>query len=261
MACPTLLASCPGRSSSTGRHAADWAARAVRVLRQAAVCRSPVKDVPCHKHCAEAWITQHARDAGHLAQLIAAYTPARGVRGELPRHLPRAAMPRLRLRRHHRDEVETGDGLTETALTCRDCGTAWPLACVCDWTARPSTSRPEHLTRRYPPCVNHPGHGNHYLLPSTGPTARPHSRLDRGSDRLDRPPRHGARLVEVIWQAGIGFTLVRVSEGTRHTERAIKNAGGAVRYCPSCTPRPRNGHWPPCPATSSPHLPQPGRRR
>lgn len=30
-------------------------------------------------------------------------------------------------------EVETGDGLTETALTCRDCGTAWPLACVCDW--------------------------------------------------------------------------------------------------------------------------------
>jgi predicted RNA-binding Zn-ribbon protein involved in translation (DUF1610 family) len=32
-----------------------------------------------------------------------------------------------------RDEVETGDDLTETALTCRDCGTAWPLACVADW--------------------------------------------------------------------------------------------------------------------------------
>ena len=31
------------------------------------------------------------------------------------------------------DEVETGDDLTETALTCRDCGTAWPLACVADW--------------------------------------------------------------------------------------------------------------------------------
>ena len=42
------------------------------------VCRSPVKDVPCHKACAETWITTHARDAGHLARLIRAYTPGRG---------------------------------------------------------------------------------------------------------------------------------------------------------------------------------------
>ena len=35
------------------------------------------------------------------------------------------------------DDVQTGDGLTETALTCRDCGTAWPLACVTDWAAQP----------------------------------------------------------------------------------------------------------------------------
>jgi hypothetical protein len=54
---------------------------------------------------------------------------------------------------------------------------------------------------------------------------------------------HGARLVAVIWDAGIGFTLVRICEGTRFTERAIKNAGGAVRYCPACTSHPRNGHW------------------
>ena len=50
------------------------------------------------------------------------------------------------------DEVETGDGLTETALTCRNCGTAWPLACVSDWTAKASTPRDlptsDHLTRR-----------------------------------------------------------------------------------------------------------------
>jgi hypothetical protein len=39
------------------------------------VCRSPVKDVPCHKGCAEAWITAHARDAADLARLIRAYTP------------------------------------------------------------------------------------------------------------------------------------------------------------------------------------------
>ena len=71
-------------------------------------------------------------------------------------------------------------------------------------------------------------------------------------DLLHRLDRHakgtGARLVEVIIQAGIGFTLVRVCEGTRSTERAIKNAGGAVRYCPACTPRPLNGHWQAMPA-------------
>ncbi len=30
-------------------------------------------------------------------------------------------------------EVDTGDGIIETALICRDCGTAWPVACVTDW--------------------------------------------------------------------------------------------------------------------------------
>jgi len=44
------------------------------------VCRSPVKDVPCHKGCAEAWITDHARDAAHLAQLVRAHTPRAGAR-------------------------------------------------------------------------------------------------------------------------------------------------------------------------------------
>jgi transcription elongation factor Elf1 len=33
-------------------------------------------------------------------------------------------------------EVETGDGITEIALTCRTCGTAWPVACVVDWDTR-----------------------------------------------------------------------------------------------------------------------------
>jgi hypothetical protein len=30
-------------------------------------------------------------------------------------------------------EVPTGDGITEIALTCQACGTAWPVACVVDW--------------------------------------------------------------------------------------------------------------------------------
>ena len=40
-----------------------------------ALCRSPVKDVPCHKSCAETWITVHARDAADAARLTQAYTP------------------------------------------------------------------------------------------------------------------------------------------------------------------------------------------
>ena len=34
-------------------------------------------------------------------------------------------------------EVDTGDGITEIALTCRICGTAWPVACVVDWSTQP----------------------------------------------------------------------------------------------------------------------------
>lgn len=33
-------------------------------------------------------------------------------------------------------EVDTGDGLTETAYQCRDCGEAWPLACISDLGVR-----------------------------------------------------------------------------------------------------------------------------
>jgi hypothetical protein len=42
------------------------------------VCRSPVKDVPCHKGCAEAWISAHARDAAELRRLVRACTPRGG---------------------------------------------------------------------------------------------------------------------------------------------------------------------------------------
>ena len=42
-------------------------------------CRSPVQGVPCHKGCAEAWITVHATNAAERARLIAAHTPAKGV--------------------------------------------------------------------------------------------------------------------------------------------------------------------------------------
>ena len=34
-------------------------------------------------------------------------------------------------------EVDTGEGITEIALTCEKCGTAWPVACVVDWSTQP----------------------------------------------------------------------------------------------------------------------------
>jgi hypothetical protein len=43
-----------------------------------ALCRSPAKDVPCHKGCAETWITSHAHSALDLARLIRAHTPGTG---------------------------------------------------------------------------------------------------------------------------------------------------------------------------------------
>ena len=66
----------------------------------------------------------------------------------------------------------------------------------------------------------------------------------------------------VIREAGIGFTLVRLCEGTRATERAIKNAHCTPRYCPACTPRPWNGHWSAMPAdlVSLPYPYRAGRR-
>ena len=58
----------------------DWSRASIGALApcvlcgKPALCRSPVKDVPCHKGCAEAWITTHAADAAHRARLIVAYT-------------------------------------------------------------------------------------------------------------------------------------------------------------------------------------------
>ena len=40
-----------------------------------AICRSPARGIPCHKRCAEHWISTHARDTAHLARLIRAHTP------------------------------------------------------------------------------------------------------------------------------------------------------------------------------------------
>lgn len=69
-------------------------------------------------------------------------------------------------------------------------------------------------------------HARHY----TGWTADLPARLaDHGSGR-------GARLLEVVAGAGIGWRLARTWTGGRALERALKRQGGAARRCPLCAP-------------------------
>ena len=56
---------------------------------------------------------------------------------------------------------------------------------------------------------------------------------------LDHVNGHGARLLAVISQAGIGWTLARTWSGTRTRERQLKKQGGASRRCPICGITPR----------------------
>lgn len=44
----------------------------------------------------------------------------------------------------------------------------------------------------------------------------------------------GARLMQVIREAGIDFTVARTWEGGRTRERQLKRQGGASRCCPLC---------------------------
>jgi predicted GIY-YIG superfamily endonuclease len=48
----------------------------------------------------------------------------------------------------------------------------------------------------------------------------------------------GARLLEVVHQAGITWQLARIWPGPRARERQLKRQGGASRHCPLCK-RPR----------------------
>ena len=45
----------------------------------------------------------------------------------------------------------------------------------------------------------------------------------------------GANLMRVITEAGIDWSVAAIWHGTRDDERALKNTGGASRYCPMCS--------------------------
>src|SRR5512132_4668349 len=61
-----------------------------------------------------------------------------------------------------------------------------------------------------------------------------HWTLDLPGRLQDHAAGRGARLMEVVGEAGIGWQLVRVWPGTRARERSLKGSGGAARRCPVC---------------------------
>lgn len=99
------------------------------------------------------------------------------------------------------------------------------------------------LRARYPelraPAPAEPAAGVAYLLHFHRPYR--HARHYTGWT-TDLPARlaehaagHGARLLAVVAEAGIGWTLARTWPGaTRADERALKRQGGASRRCPLC---------------------------
>ena len=69
----------PGGVVLDWRHAATGPPAPCVLCEGLTCCRSPAQGVPCHKACAEAWITAHASTDADRARLIAAHTPRKGV--------------------------------------------------------------------------------------------------------------------------------------------------------------------------------------
>lgn len=94
-------------------------------------------------------------------------------------------------------------------------------------TARAGTVYLLHFDRRY-------RHAGHYIGWAVNLNARLAAHR-RG---------HGARLLQVVHAAGIGWQLARTWPGSRDRERQIKTQGGASRCCPLCGVVPRTGDLP-----------------
>lgn len=75
-------------------------------------------------------------------------------------------------------------------------------------------------------------HARHYI----GWTKDLPARLERHREGK------GARLMEVIKQAGGGFHLARTWAGGRDRERAIKDRHEAPKLCPTCSAQPKPVH-------------------
>lgn len=65
------------------------------------------------------------------------------------------------------------------------------------------------------------------------------SAVDLDARLAEHKAGRGARLLAVVKDAGITWTLARTWPGGRARERQIKNQGGASRRCPMCGVKPR----------------------
>ena len=106
------------------------------------------------------------------------------------------------------------------------------------------------------------GVGTVYLLHFDQPYRHARHYLGWALDLAARLAEHargqGARLLAVVRDAGIGWTLARTWPGTRTRERQLKNQGGASRRCPLCGVRPRAQSGPaPVPARLARAVPPP----
>ena len=110
-----------------------------------------------------------------------------------------------------------------------------------------TTTNPPSLATAVPDAALAADHATVYLLHFDRPYR--HARhytgwtCDLPGRLADHANGHGARLTQVVQQAGIGWTLARTWPGPRALERALKKQGGASRRCPLCGihPRPTGG--------------------
>ena len=75
---PNATSARPGRVVPDWRHGTTGELAPCVLCGTPALCRSPSKDVPCHKGCAEQWITTNARNDADRARLIRLHTPNKG---------------------------------------------------------------------------------------------------------------------------------------------------------------------------------------
>lgn len=85
--------------------------------------------------------------------------------------------------------------------------------------------------------------GTVYLLHLNPPYRHARHYLGWTQDLAARLEAHragtGARLMEVVKQAGGSFSLARTWPGDRNRERAIKDRHEAPKLCPTCSPHPK----------------------
>ncbi|GAA2576792.1 hypothetical protein SMC26_30030 [Actinomadura fulvescens] len=101
----------------------------------------------------------------------------------------------------------------------------------------------DRVPEAFPLCRSCRG-GVVYLLHFARPYKHARHYIGWTRDLAGRLARHeagsGARLLQVVQDAGIEWRLARLWPGDRRRERALKRQGGAARRCPLCGVRPRS---------------------